>query len=148
MQSHDLNHAALFNYKKGVALRIGKTEEYVRRECHPTEDGTVRDRYGRFKQLFLAVLAEHPLGADLYLEDLIATREAHRRPVTLTPAEWERALDEAIKETSEGIRAAVQNHDPARTSVEVSEGISRLRRLLAITHEAARLEPSNMLNID
>lgn len=138
MESFDLNHQALFEHKKRIAVRLGKTDEYVRRECHPAEDASVRDRYGRFKQLFLAVLDENPMGADLYLEDLIATREAGRRGVTLTPEEWEQAVDDAIKETSEGIRAAVKGHDHAEIHVQVSEGVSRLRRLLAINQVASK----------
>jgi hypothetical protein len=140
MNSFDINHAALFDHKKGIAARLGKSDEYVRRECHPADDGHLHDRYGRFKQLFLAVLAENPPGADLYLEDLTAAREAARRDINLTDEEWEQAVDEAIKETSEGIRAAVKHHDPAEIHVQVSEGISRLRLLLAINHVAGKTQ--------
>ena len=136
MESWQLNYTAAFDYLKGIATRIGKSYEWCRRQCHAPADHP--DYYGAFLVWWYAVLSVNPGGADLYINDLIARRDAARCPGELAEAEWSEAVAAAAEEVGQGLAAASRRRDPAAIAKEVSEGIEKLQRVMALNRAHAQ----------
>lgn len=135
MESWQLNYTAAFDYLKGIATRIGKSYEWCRRQCHAPADHP--DYYGAFLVWWYAVLSVNPTGADLYINDLIARRDAARCQGELAEAEWSEAVA-AAEEVGQGIAVATRRPDAALIAKEVSEDIEKLRRVLALNRAHAQ----------
>jgi hypothetical protein len=138
MESWQLNYTAAFDYLKGIATRIGKSYEWCRRQCHAPAD--YPDYYGAFLVWWYAVLSVNPTGADHYINDLIARRDAARCPGELAEAEWSEAVAAAAEEVGQGIAVATRRRDAALIAKEVSEGIEKLQRVLALNRAHAHAQ--------
>lgn len=136
MESWELNFNAAWDYLKGVAARIGKTYEWCRRQCHPPA-GEHPDYYGAFLIWWYAILAVNPAGADLYIHDLIARRDAARDLRELADADWSEMVAQTTEECARGIAEATRRGDATTIATELSKAQAAIQRLLALNRAAA-----------
>jgi hypothetical protein len=125
---HKITDAAIDGHAKRVALGLGKNISYIYKMAECPEV----DRYSRFIQLYLAVRAVNPAGADLYFEDFHARHFAEKYPELLKSVDWCDAIGDVAKECAEAITAAVKNRSQIEVVREVSQAIRSLELLLEI----------------
>jgi len=129
MEPHEVIKQAIDGHAKGVALRMGKCERYVYKMMAEPE----ACRYTRFLQLFLALHAENPLGADAIFEDFRARFiELRRHRPQITSVDWTHAIAKVVKESGESINAALIDGDPVKIEKEIVQSIEAHRSLLEL----------------
>jgi len=122
---------------KGVAGRLGLHKNTVYKELSDPKFC----RYSRFLQLFLAIDAENPLGAETIFEDfrarVVELRRARSEKGRLV--DWTEAVAKVVEESGESISAALVEGDPAQVQKEISEAISAFRDLLELSVRRTKL---------
>jgi hypothetical protein len=146
LESYELNHKAAWGHLKGIAPRMGRTYETVRKQCHPPVVNNFGheeiDRYGAFLQFWYAVKAENPEGGSLYVQDIIARNAAE----DYSKADWLDEIASTAKETSEAIVAACRRESVAEIVVECTQAIAQLQRMISVAHAQAD-KPENIKSL-
>ena len=142
MQPHEVIKQAVKGHVGGVALRMGKSDQYIYKMMAEPESC----RYTRFLQAFLAIYAENSIGGDSIAEDFNAIWRSCRegRESSAVAVDWFEAVAKTVEETSEAISEAVVNRDPARIELEIVEAIAALRGLRRVARARNEREPLKM----
>jgi hypothetical protein len=144
LESWELNKKAAWDFLKGIAVRMGRSYETARKQCHPPTinhfGNEEMDRYGAFLQFWYAVKAENPEGGSLYVQDLTARDAAEDSPTELSKADWFVQVGKVAKESSEAIEAACNNRSVTEIVVESTQAIAQLQRLMSMAHAQATQE--------
>lgn len=123
---HEVVQQAINGRAKGIAMRLGKSLSYV----YKMLSDSTHCRYSRFLQVYFAIDAEHPEGADQLFEDFRARRIAARKTEAVGRVEWLDAVAKANQEGAEAISAAIDGRDPIAIERELCQDIDAKRRLL------------------
>lgn len=129
VESWQLNYEAAWSCLKQIAARIGKSYEWCRRQCRPSDQA---DYYGAFLVWWYAILAVNPPAANLYINDLVARRDAALGRDGLAGEDWAEAVATAAEATGEAIAEATRRSDPAAVERKVSDAVASMQRLLAL----------------
>jgi hypothetical protein len=144
MQPYEVMRQAIMGHVKGVALRMGKSVDYVYKMIAHPEDC----RYTRFLQAFRAAYPENPPGAEAVFEDFRAQvqllREESGKGKTENAdcaADWIEAVRKTVHEGAEAIEAAIEDRDPVAIQKEIADAITSLRDLNKLVVRRADREP-------
>jgi hypothetical protein len=138
MQPHEVIREAVKGHVKAVALRMGKSEDYVYKMLANPQDC----RYTRFLAAFIAIYEENPIGGEAVFEHfraiVLGLREQSETAKGQS-ADYFAAVRKTVRESSEAIEAAIEGHDPIRLQKEITEAIDALRKLnrLSVARETA-----------
>lgn len=125
MDIKDFETQATDGLLKGIALRIGKSYEYVRQILRDSEK---KSYYEKFYTFWLAVDAEDPAIADQYFFDFKARRDALR--ASKSKVHNGELIGRAVMGAAKGIEAAVRK-DASAMKKEIPQIIFTFEEILA-----------------